>query len=234
MKTDCWETIKRNGCKIIHCITEQEWLNERKKYITASESACVLGIGFNDNIWLWEEKTNRAHKVDDFNDATLARMKKGQVNESLSRMQWANETGHTVIDGTRSLIVNQNIMDANGNPFMAATLDGIGIDNSGELYIIELKFSESTSMFKNGLPPKYRCQVLKQMIVTGIRKAVLLARIVWFDMEGVRCVRELEFKFNADDSDIENDMKNMIEAERIFWNKYVLTGKRPPKLLPEI
>lgn len=228
---ELWGKLK---CSTVECTHEDEWLKLRKGYITASESACVIGVGFNTNVWLWEEKTG-AHCATKYPPLTLALMNRGKVNESLSRRQWENETGDRVLDGSLILCVNDDILDANGKPFMAATLDGLGVRDDGSMYIVELKYSESASTFKNGtIPAKYRCQVLKQMIVTGLKEAVLISRTVWFDSAGQRVVSERSHWFHADDYGVKCDMEQLVECERRFWNEYVLTKRRPDILLPEI
>lgn len=228
---DGWKELQ--NCSIYHCDTEDEWKKARKNYITASESACVLGIGFHDNVWLWEEKIGVKH-ADDFSSQTLNLLHKGKVNEPLSREQWANETGHTVFDGTLNLVVSDKHKDKLDHSFMAATLDAIGIDENGKPYVIELKYSESPKTFRDGMPPKYRCQVLKQMIVTGLDRAVLIARIVWLDLDGHRHVTEKEFWLDANDPDVAYDMEQLVKAETHFWNDFVLEKKRPPLLLPSL
>ena len=223
-----------DGKVILSCNDEADWKEQRKKYLCASEAACVLGIGFQDNIWVWEQKTGRG-KEPKFSDQALALMDRGKRNEPLSREQWAIDTGIEVFDGTLKLIINTDILDANGNPFLACTLDAIGKRVDGVLYDIELKRGESIKVFADpvNMPDKYRAQVLHQMIVTGLQDAVLVARIVWWESDG-RHVVERQYWLHASDPDTKYDMEQLVEAERKFWNKYVLTGVRPARLLPNI
>lgn len=222
-------------CSIIECKNEHEWKSLRKGYLTASESACIIGIGFKSNVWVWEEKTGAIHtEKSNESEASLALMNRGSVNEPLSRQQWENETGHQVIDGTLKLIVNNAILDKFGRPFLACTLDAVGIDKEDNPYIIELKYCENAFVYRNGLPPKYRCQMIKQMIVTGLHRAVLVARIVWFDNSGTRHVSEHEYWLSDEDPDVKYDMENIIAIETLFWNRNVLDNIRPAKVLPEI
>lgn len=223
-----------NGKVVVSCNDEADWKKQRKKYLCASEAACVLGIGFQDNIWLWEQKTGRGSEPK-FSEQALALMDRGKRNEALSREQWSIDTNHEVYDGTMKLIVNADILDANGNPFLACTLDAVGKCDVG-LYDIELKRGESIKVFSDpvNMPDKYRAQVLHQMIVTGLQHAVLVARVVWFESDCKRHVVEREYWLHADDPDTKYDMEQLLEAERKFWNKYVLTGVRPARLLPNI
>lgn len=229
-----WGT-KFPDCRVMEFKREDEWKDARKSFICASEAACVLGIGFQDNIWLWEQKTGRGEEPK-FSQQTLELMMKGKQNESRSRDQWEIDTGHKVWDGTMKLIVNNKILDEKGNPFLACTLDAVGEHNLGYLYDIELKRGESIKVFSDpvNMPDKYRAQVLHQMIVTGLQHAVLVARVVWFESDCKRHVVEREYWLHADDPDTKYDMDQLLEAERKFWNKYVLTCVRPARLLPNI
>jgi hypothetical protein len=65
------------------------------------------------------------------------------------------------------------------------------------------------------------------MLVTGIKKAVLVARVVWFDSDNNRRVTEKEYKFNADDEDIKADMNGLLCAETAFWHNNVLSNVEP-------
>lgn len=219
---------------VIHCKDESEWKELRTGYLCASEAACLLGIGFHDNIWLWKQKVGMGENPN-FSEQSIALMNKGRKNEPLSREQWAIDTGHAVYDGTMKLVVNTNILDDKGNPFLACTLDAVGDCAEIGLYDIELKRGENIKMFsdRDNMPAKYRAQVLHQMLVTGLKHAVLVARIVWWDRNG-RNVVERQYWIDADDPDTQWDMDKLLVAESRFWNRYVLPKVMPPRILPSI
>ena len=53
------DKIGEGNCYCKAFVNREEWLNERVGYICASETANLIGCGFNDNIWLWKKKTRR-------------------------------------------------------------------------------------------------------------------------------------------------------------------------------
>lgn len=227
----------RTKCHAMICGSEERWREERKKYLCASEAACVIGIGFKDNVQLWEQKTNPNYEPEPNTPSVESLMAKGTANEPLSKRQWEIDTGHKVYDGTQVLCINQSILDKNGKPFLACTLDAVGCDtNTWQLYDIELKRSESMKMFSDpvNMPDKYRAQVLHQMLVTGLPRALLVARIVWVDTSGRRHVVERDYWLDADDPNVKYDMEKLLEVETKFWNENVLTGVRPSRILPAL
>ena len=233
-RTEFWNSDPfGNGRLIYPYFDTKSWLEGRRKYLCASEASDVIGIGFNSNVTLWKAKTGRINQ-DEHSPQSLELMRKGSENEELSRKQWAIDTGHEVIDGGKILVVNSEILDARGKPFLACTLDSVGIKETGSMYDIELKRSESIKLFpKDRMPDKYRAQVIHQMIVTGLREAALVARIVWFEA-GIRNVVEREYWLSCDYPSVKYDMEKLLELETRFWNEYVLTGKEPPLILPTI
>ena len=235
-----WRSLRhglsdRTRCTAHICYDEYEWRKMRRKYLCASEAACVIGIGFKSNVQLWEQKTNPDYE-DTEPPIVMSVRQKGIDNEPLSKRQWEIDTGHKVWDGTHVLCVNESILDKNGKPFLACTLDAVGRDGLGNMYDIELKRSESIKLFSDSvnMPDKYRAQVLHQMLVTGLPRAVLLARIVWFDGDGKRHVVERDYWLDADDPNVGYDMEKLLEVETKFWNENVLEKVRPPRILPEL
>lgn len=242
IKDGIWKDFFPN-CWVFQCNTEEAWKEMRKHFICASESACVLGIGYETNEWLWEQKTGHDTEKS-FNKHSLELMEKGSKNEAFSRMQFALDHGCTIYDGTRKLVVNINKenLDENGNPFMAATYDAIAVHpeiNDGKPFIVEFKRSESFKAFKDNInpPPHYRVQVIKQLLVGELEASVLSARVVMFgdaDVPYKRRVYEKEYWFSTKDEDVRFDIEQLRKCEKHFWNKYILTNKRPEVLLPEI
>lgn len=219
----------KNDCEPLIYGSREAWLYSRRRYICASDTACVLGFGFKSRTEIWEAKSGKNMSQCPDSDA----MRKGRESEDYIKALYAIDNDIPIHDGTDVLVIDLENKDSKGEPFMAATLDGWGLKD-GEPFALEIKRSESPMQFRNGPPLKYRAQCLKQMIVTGFRRAVLLARICpneWNNMNGAY---EKTFEFSADDPDVEYDMQMIIEEERRFWEEYVLTGKRPPDMLPRI
>ena len=224
------------GCLVLTFESEEKWLAKRREFLCASDTAAILGIGFKSNQTIWEDKCDpeavkkRAHVSPQVEMA----MAKGKLSESHVRNQYMIDYGITVFDGTNMLLIDTKHLDSNGNPFMAATLDAWFM-SSGENSvptILEIKRTESWKTFGANPPLGYRAQVLKQMIVTGAKKAVLVGRSVLFGKGPYREVTEREYRFDADDPAVKRDMDGILQEEYKFWHEYVLPKKMPPLILP--
>lgn len=218
-------------CEILKCHTEQEWLERRKLYICGSEAADIIGCGFKSNIDVYKDKTGRGKQIH-FTPEMEKIIQKGSKSEIDILRLYGIDHDVEVFSGTRCLCINnRNLTSTKQMPFMACTLDGIALYDN-EPTIIEIKRSASPNLYKDSVNPplKYRAQVLHQMLVTGIKKAVLVARIVWFDSNGERKVTEKEYKFNAEDVDIKMDMNGLLCAETAFWHNNVLSNVEPPMI----
>lgn len=234
----CKEIQDKIGKSNCHCVcfrSREDWLNARVGFICASETANLIGCGFNDNIWLWKKKTRRLPAYEPpKNQSTERLMELGSKSEQHIRETFALDHGVKVIDGSGILIINRNITDFKDDPFMACTLDGLGIDKDGDPFIVEIKRSENGRLFGDEPPPKYRAQVLKQMLVTGLNKAVLVVRIVWYDHNTVRHVTEKEYWFYRCNEDVAYDIECIRKIETEFWNENVLKDIEPPLMLPTV
>ena len=172
-----------NGCLVLTFESEEKWLAKRREFLCASDTAAILGIGFKSNQTIWEDKCDpeAVKKRSQISPQVEMAMAKGKLSESHVRNQYMIDYGITVFDGTNMLLVDTRHLDSNGNPFMAATLDAWFM-SSGENSvptILEIKRTESWKTFGTNPPLGYRAQVLKQMIVTGAKKAVLVGRVLF-------------------------------------------------------
>jgi predicted phage-related endonuclease len=216
---------------VLKCKDEKEWLERRRQYICGSEAADIIGCGFKSNIDVYKDKTGSGIQMH-FNPEMEKIMQKGSDSEIDILRLYGIDHDVEVISGTRCLCINNRILTSTKQvPFIACTLDGIALYDK-EPTIIEIKRSTSPNIYKDNINPpiKYRAQVLHQMLVTGIKKAVLVARVVWFDSDNNRRVTEKEYKFNADDDDVRNDMNGLLCAETAFWHNNVLLNVEPPMI----
>lgn len=228
---DVWKPVMRN-CSIHLFGSDELWKRARRQYLCASETASVLGIGFRSALSIWKEKVLGECDFEP-SPALEDLMARGSKAEAHIRELFAIDHGFDkVYDGTHALIVNNMIMSDSGNPFMACTLDAWAHDATGEPLIIEIKRSESPKMFGETPPPKYYAQVLKQMIVTGIRRAWLVAHVSYFMPDGRHKAYFAEYLISADDESVENDMRGIVEKERRFWSDCVEKKKRPATVIP--
>ena len=229
-----WHEVFGDRCMILDCPTKEKWLELRRNFICASESACLLGLGFHTNYEIWQDKTGVEPIVVNENEV----MHKGTLNESLSREQFAIDHDCKVLDGTNKLVVDMEHLDKNGDPFMAATFDAIGIGADGNPFDIEFKRSESYKLFASpdAMPDKYRAQVVKQMIVGGFNLACLHARVVNTNPHDARVkkIYERDYWLDASTDDVSYDMEQLVEVETKFWNEHVLTRDPPATVLPRL
>ena len=141
-----------------------EWheLRNQPGVVSGSEMGAICGSSpFTSALTLWAEKTGRLER--DFVGSDAMRL--GQLVEPAIRQLYIEKhPTHTVYE------VNETLT-RKGFEWGHANLDGIGVDENGEQYIIEIKH---TSQYWDEIPLHYCQQVLWYMFVTGIRKAVFV------------------------------------------------------------
>lgn len=220
-----WYESMPGAFSITRYENEKEWNKERLRHISASEAADVIGVGFSDNVSLWERKCG-IKEAAEFSEATKQLMQRGSDAEAHIRELFAIDNGiDNMHDGTLTLITSR------ANPFMTCTLDAWYGSKQGAT-ILEVKRSESSKTFGDGLPMKYRAQLIHQMYVTGIKHAVLCAYIrTAYSRTNDALVRT--FRLEADDDDVMYDMEKLVEAEIVFWDN-VKRKERPAKIIPWI
>ena len=219
-----WQEYMGDSC--IFCkLKENDWLERRRKHISASDAACVIGIGFKSNVELWEEKTGMP--ISQSHSPQIQKlMQKGTEAESHIRELYAIDHDiEEIYDGTLVLC------ESKSHPFMSCTLDAWFIDADGEACILEIKRSEHAKMFsREEYPLKYRAQILHQMMVTGIHKAVLCPYVYWTDSDGYGHSYMNEYRIDSSDDKVKYDMEILLEKEKEFWD-YVERKERPPKII---
>lgn len=134
------------------------WLQERRKYVTASEVASVLGANRYQSAYeLFAAKTS------------------GVVAPVNHHMQRGIDNEHKVLAtcGIRYRPWNK-LIASRKYPWLAATIDGVGHEQ-GITYVLEAKCPARP--WKTGEYKKYHAQVLTQMLATGIENAVLIEGI---------------------------------------------------------
>lgn len=227
------------NCMAMTFRSEEEWLMKRRSFLCASDTPSILGIGFRSNVAVWEDKCDpdavkrrRPPSAD-----AERRMRMGRLSEPHVRDQFGIDTNLPVFDGTNILVVNTSMLDSRGEPFMAATLDGFAALPNGDVMLLEIKRTESWSAFGANIPLGYRAQVLKQMIVTGAKSAVLAARCVRFNNVpdsplNLRNVQETDYCITLDEQ-AKYDMECIVKAERQFWENHVVARKKPDLFIPD-
>lgn len=211
-----------------------EWLEARKKYITATDAPIIMG----DSPWstpykLWMQKL-------DLEDPTpvTKRMRDGAMSEERARLLFEKETG---------LLVFPKFVVSKKHSWMAASLDGITLDGSVFVEIKAPGKQDHECALRGEIPKKYFPQVQHQLATTDLKEAYYFSytststalltvprddkyiqeliskekefydRIVNFDPPPIQDEDYLE----RDDPDWERACKDYIEAKELadFWKQ---------------
>ena len=186
--------------------THEEWLSIRHNYIGGSDAGAIMGMNpFASPFSVWAEKTGNAEPF-----AGNLKTKIGTQFEEFVARLFEEETGKKVRKCNFTLVNSEY-------PWACANLDR---EIVGEDALLECKFTNShvnTMKFKDGeYPTQWLCQMTHYLAVTGKKKAYLAVLSECRDFH----IFELERD--------EEDIRTLMESERSFWEKYVLTGIQPP------
>ena len=198
--------IRNRGLQMIPYGSHEEWLKIRKGYIGGSDAGAIIGLNpYNSAFSVWAEKTGQ---VPEFEGNTSTRV--GTLLEDLVAKLFMEETGKQV-QRLNFTVVNP------AYPWACANIDREII---GEDAFLECKTTTSLGVLKkvrNGeFPDQWYAQVTHYLAVTGAKKAYLAVLVNNRDFY----VFELERN--------EEEIKALMDAEREFWNDYVMTKKTPP------
>ena len=198
--------IRNRGLSMIPYGSHEEWLKIRKGYIGGSDAGAIIGMNpYASAFSVWAEKTG---KVPEFDGNISTRT--GALLEDLVAHLFMEETGKKV-QRLNFTIVNDDF------PFACANIDREII---GEDAILECKTTNSyvnVKKFRTGeYPEMWYAQMTHYLAVTGAKKAYLAVLSECRDFQLFELERD------------EDEIKALMDAERAFWNEYVLTGKTPP------
>ena len=186
-------------------INRETWLNERRGGIGGSDAAAVVGLNpYKTPYMVWADKTDRLPEPED-NEA----MRQGRDLEEYVARRFTAATGKKV----RCL---NGIIRNPEYPFALANIDRkIVGENAG----LECKTTSVLNLrrYKNDeFPSEYYTQCVHYMAVTGYDKWYLAVLVL-----------NTEFKVFEIERD-EDEIAALMDAERDFWDRYVLTDTPPP------
>ena len=206
----------------------EAWLEGRKNHIGGSEASACVGMNpYKDNVTLWEEKMGLVIP-EDISDKDYVRY--GTAAEYHLRELFAMDFPEYRVS------YDENNMFLNSDyPWMHASLDGELVDNQGRHGILEIKTtnilqSMQKEKWNDRIPDNYYCQVLHYLAVTGYEFAVLKAQL---KSEWAGELRITTKHYFIERKDVEEDIRELVKAERRFWD-CVVSGKRPNLILPTI
>lgn len=198
--------IRNRGLTLIPYGSREEWLRIRRGYIGGSDAGAIIGLNpYASAFSVWAEKTG---KLPEFEGNISTRV--GTYLEDLVAKLFQEEAGKKV-QRLNFTIVNHDY------PWACANIDREII---GEDAILEIKTTTSMGAikkFRSGeYPEQWYGQMVHYLAVTGAKKAYLAA------LENNRELRVFELERD------EEEVKALMDAEREFWNTYVLPKKTPP------
>lgn len=205
-------------------MTREQWLEERKKGIGGSDAATILGKNpYKTNADLWEEKTGRK-EAEDISDKPYVQYGT-KAEDFLRELFKLDYPQYEVSHQENTIIKHPNY------PFLFASLDGQLVNKeTGELGILEIKTtnilkSMQKEKWKDRIPDNYYCQVLHYLNVTGYSFVILKAQLK-YDYDGDIRLETRHYEIKRED--VEQDIKELEEAEIKFWTEYVEKDVRPP------
>lgn len=204
------------------------WFDARKNHIGGSDAAACVGMNpYKNNVQLWEEKMGMV-LPEDISEKEYVQY--GTEAEKYLRELFALDfPEYQVLYDENNMFLNPDF------PWMHASLDGELVDQRGRHGILEIKTtnilrSMQREKWNDRIPDNYYCQILHYLAVTECDFAVLKARLK-SEWNGELIIREKHYFIER--SEVEEDIKMLVEAERRFW-ECIKSGRRPDLILPVI
>lgn len=202
------------------------WLAARADgLIGASEISCVMGVGFQSSIQLWQEKMGYKKHPDLSDDERVAF---GNAAEAPLRSMFRVMHPEYELDFTPYMIVRQ----AEGDyTFLSDTPDGELIEReTGRRGLYESKTATCIKKaewdeWREKVPQKYYCQICQGMYCGDYDFAVIWALLRNQDGDG-----ELRY-YHFERADAEDDIAAICEAGKKFYDAWQ-NGTLPPNPLP--
>lgn len=235
-------------------VSEADWLQMRTEGLGGSDAARVLGISpWGTKRDLWAEKVGIRPFTEDKNEMIL--QAGHRLEELVARLY--EYLMNSDSKGNKTNNVSVQVQDWMFRhplfPFMQADVDRLVIKADGSQKILEIKTTDENnrknwfdSQGKEIIPPYYECQVRHYMAVMNIDEADIcclfcneqfrvLASLLDSDVkipdELFSAYAEEYFLPNLIVRHIARDEmyeENLINAEKDFWNKYVIPKVEPP------
>ena len=178
-----------------------EWHAAREHSIGGSDVGAICGVNPYSSPWrTWAIHTGRLGVIE-----ATDRMRLGQLLESGILQMFAEKNPKFKVQADAGTW--ENILE----PWQHANPDGFYIDSTGQMGIVEIKFSGYSW---DGVPPMYRAQVMWYMHVTGIRQATIAA---------VAGGNYSEYHIRYDELEVDA----MLDRVRFFWNECITENKEP-------
>lgn len=201
--------------KVVHetkHMTRVEWLEARGAGIGGSDASSVLGFSpYRSSISVYLEKVDYVNGI------------KSNLSEAKEEVSYRMELGNKLEEFVArefSLITGKKVRNVNGilknnkYPFALANIDRSVV---GEKAFLECKVTNSygKKQWKKAVPIHYQIQMVHYMAVTGATHCYVAALIGNEELVIHKIERDEEV------------IKQVMELEKMFWDKCVLGGNLP-------
>ena len=210
---------------------EREWLRQRVRFLTASDAGNYCGVNPydpNGKLHLWEEKCGIRRRPD-IGEQPAVKFGK-TAEEHIRQIFLLKHPEYTLQYDQYGLYVSDD------HPFMAATLDGLLLNNTTAQHEI---FEAKTATVRTGdalkdwtsgqLPINYWCQILHQSECVKWASGVWVAALVSLEWDPVQSLF-FQFHFDVREPDFVRDRTNVVSHASEMW-RLIQTRKRPHTLV---
>ena len=211
--------------------SREEWLQERKKGLGASDAGTIIGVNkWKTNVELWQEKVG-LREPEDISHKPYVQY--GHDAEPHLRALFALDHPELRVtyESPYKMIFSDEL------PFIFATPDGeleelaTGRKGGLEIKTTEIMNPRQWADWKRRIPDQYFSQVCHQFLATGWDFIVLLAQIKWTNREGEKMKMTKEYFIER--SDVLDSIEYLKPMEIKFWHN-VTTKTEPGLILPAI
>ena len=207
--------------------SKEEWLEARKGKITSTMASAIIGMNpYFTSQEAWEYLVG-IKTPSDISDRP--QVKYGLEAEKFIRGLFALNHPEYEVENVNEEEWHLYVDDE--FPFICASGDGIytkvdGTKGSLEIKTSEILSSQHKESWRDGnIPMSYLCQVLFEMRCQKTSEATLVAELKY----GTDYIARKEYEIKREN--VQEDMDYIIKQCVDFYNKYVVTKKRPPLMM---
>ena len=203
--------------------TKEEWLESRKGKITSTLASAILGVNpymTNQDAW---ELIMGLKEVEDISGRYYVQY--GLNAEKHIRNLFALNHPEYEVENVNETEWHLYVDDE--YPFICASGDGTYKKEDGTIGSLEIKTSEilasqQKESWKDSIPMNYFIQVLMEIRCQKTQEATLVAELKY----ATDYIARKEYQIDRED--VQEDIDYVVKELVDFWNKYVVTNKRPP------
>lgn len=208
--------------------SREEWLAARKNRIGGSDVSAIVGMNpYKSNTDLWAEKTGLIIP-EDISDKPAVKYG-SEAEKHLRELFKLDYPQYQVFYEENNMFLNDKY------PWGHYSADGWLKDEDGRKGILEIKTTEilqsmQKEKWNHQIPMNYYCQCLHGLAIMEADFAILKAQLKTV-FDGVPYLQTRHYKIER--SEVEEDIEYLMTKGSEFW-RYVISGKKPPLVLPEI